>query len=141
MLISLRFSNLHSFRDEQELSLVAGPFSDKQEILRPRAELANQSLLPVAAIYGANASGKTSVIRAIRFIAHAVTFSHSRWQPDGPIPYEPFLFSPDEGGSPPSLFEIEFLTGGIRYRYGFRVNAIAVLEEWLHAYPRGKKQV
>jgi uncharacterized protein len=142
MLLRLRFSNVRSFRDEQDLSLIAGPFNDKPEIPRHRAELIKESVLPVAAIYGANASGKTNVLHAISFISEAVSFSHSRWKPDGGIPYQPFLFSGDPSEGPlPAGFEIEFLTGGIRYRYGFRVNNIAVLEEWLHAYPKGKKQI
>ncbi len=138
MLIGLRFSNFHSFRDEQELSLVAAPFTDKPDIPREAdVEQFRTRLLPACAIYGANASGKTNVLRAISFIAEAVLLSHSQWKPDGPIPYEPFLFADNDA---PSLFEIEFLTEATRYHYGFRVNKVAVLEEWLHAYPKGHKQ-
>jgi hypothetical protein len=136
-LIQVRFSNFRSFRDPQQLSLVAGPFSDQPEI--PRfAEAIKESLLPVSAIYGSNASGKTNAIRAVYFIAGAVSGSHSRWNPESPIPRMPFWGA--EGLAKPSEFEIEFLADGVRYRYGFIINSVAVLEEWLHAYPRGKKQ-
>lgn len=136
MLIEFRFSNFRSFRDEEALSLVAGPFTEKPET--PRfVESIKESLLPVAAIYGANASGKTNALRAIYFFVEAVSQSHSDWKPDGPIPVRRFLNS---GEDVPSEFEIDFLTAGTRYRYGFRVNSVAVLEEWLYAYPKGKKQ-
>lgn len=138
MLIRLRFSNFHSFRDEYELSLVAAPFTDKPDIPRKvEVEQFDSRLLPACAIYGANASGKTNVLRAISFIAHAVSFSHSQWKPDAPIPHDPFLF---EDSDTSSRFEIEFVTEGVRYQYGFRVSKAAVLEEWLHAYPKGHKQ-
>lgn len=51
--------------------------------------------LPAAAIYGANASGKTNVIRALKFMRDAVANSHAIWKPDALIPHEPF--AGDEG--------------------------------------------
>jgi uncharacterized protein len=138
MLLRFRFSNFRSFHTEQELSLIAGPFTDAPESVR-HLDAIPEGVLPVAAIYGANASGKTNVLRAIEFFSEAVTFSHRQWKPDGGVPRSPFLG--DEGSSQaPSEFEVDFLTGGIRYRYGFRVDSVVVLEEWLYAYPRGKKQ-
>lgn len=140
MFLRFRFSNFRSFRDEQELSLIKGPFSDKGSIPRSGIHPIKESVLPVAAIYGANASGKTNVTRAIEFVAEAVSWSHSRWEPEGPVPYQPFLGAPSGGDPLPSEFEAEFITGAIRFRYGFRLNNVAILEEWLHAYPKGKKQ-
>jgi AAA15 family ATPase/GTPase len=138
MLLRFRFSNVRSFRTEQELSLVAGPFTDAPESVR-HPDAIPEGVLPVAAIYGANASGKTNVLRAIQFLSEAVSSSHREWKPDGPIPREPFL-SDEESRQSPSEFELDFLTSGIRYRYGFRVDSALVLEEWLYAYPLGKKQ-
>src|SRR5882672_10761215 len=90
MLLRFRFSNFRSFRNEQELSLVAGPFSDMPESVR-RPDGVPEGVLPAAAIYGANASGKTNALRALQFLSQAVEFSHRRWKPDGPIPRAPFL--------------------------------------------------
>ena len=138
MLLRFRFSNFRSFRTEQEISLVAGPFTDQPEVvLHPTG--AREGVLPVAAIYGANASGKTNVIQAVMFMVSAVGSSHRIWKPDDPIPREPFLA--DEGSTgEPSSFEMDFLVAGKRHQYGFRVDSDAVLEEWLLAYPKGKKQ-
>jgi AAA15 family ATPase/GTPase len=138
MLLRFRFSNFRSFRTEQELSLVAGPFTDLPDVVRHPAGT-REGILPGAAIYGANGSGKTNVIRAVSFMWSAVTFSHKSWDPEGPIPNEPFMA--DEGsGREASEFETDFLLAGVRYRYGFRIDSEAVLEEWLHVYPNGKRQ-
>jgi AAA15 family ATPase/GTPase len=138
MLLRFRFSNFRSFRDEQELSLIAGPFTDLPEVVRHPAGI-KEGVLPGAAIYGANASGKTNVIKAISFMASAVSLSHRGWSPDGPIPREPFITN-EESKLEPSEFEADFLLAGVRHQYGFRIDSQFVLEEWLYVYPKGKKQ-
>jgi AAA15 family ATPase/GTPase len=138
VLLRFRFSNFRSFRAEQELSLIAGPFTDLPDVVRHPAGL-KEGVLPIAAIYGANASGKTNVIQAIGFMASAVSLSHRDWKPDGPIPREPFM-AYEESKLEPSEFEADFLLAGVRHGYGFRVDSQVVLEEWLYVYPKGKKQ-
>lgn len=138
MLLRFRFSNFRSFCAEQELSLIAGASRDHSDVVQHPAGI-REGVLPVAAIYGANASGKTNVIRAFEFMASAVRSSHRIWEPEGPIPRDPFL-ADKESSREPSGFEVDFLQGGVRRRYGFRIDSEAVLEEWLYAYPRGKKQ-
>jgi AAA15 family ATPase/GTPase len=138
MLLGFRFSNFRSFHGAEELSLVAGPFSDLPDIVR-HPDGIREGILPAASIYGANASGKTNVIRAIEFMAAAVKRSQRRWKPEGPIPLEPFI-SGAKASTEPSEVEADFLLANVRYRYGFRVDSEAVLEEWLYVYPKGKKQ-
>ena len=138
MLLRFRFSNFRSFRSEQELSLIAGPFTDLPDVPRHPSGI-NEGVLPCAAIYGANASGKTNVIQAIGFMASAVSLSHRDWRPDGAIPREPFM-ADEESRREPSEIEADFLLAGVRHRYGFRVDSQVVLEEWLFVYPKGKKQ-
>jgi hypothetical protein len=138
VLLRFRFSNFRSFRAEQELSLIAGPFTDLPDVVRHPAGL-KEGVLPGAAIYGANASGKTNVIQAMGFMASAVSFSHRDWTPDGPVPRQPFIAN-EESKREPSEVEADFLLAGVRHRYGFRVDSQAVLEEWLYVYPKGKKQ-
>jgi hypothetical protein len=138
MLLRFRFSNYRSFRDEQELSLVAGPFTDLPEVVFTRPGL-REGVLPVAAIYGANASGKTNVLRALHFMANTVQASHRGWPPDAPIPREPFT-ADDGSNAAPSRFVTDFLVGETRHQYGFVLDSNLVLEEWLLAYPNGKKQ-
>jgi hypothetical protein len=138
MLLRFRFSNFRSFRREEELSLVAGPFTDMPDVVRKPAGF-GEGILPGAAIYGANASGKTNVIKAAAFMSYAVSVSHRSWKPEGPIPREPFM-GDEESAREPSEFEADFLLSGVRYRYGFRINSEAVLEEWLCVYPNDHKQ-
>jgi hypothetical protein len=136
MLLKFRFSNFRSFRTEQELSLIAGKLPGSGDGLFSPPGLKEQ-VSPVAAIYGANASGKTAVVKAFEFMANAVRFSHTQWQPDQRVPVEPFA-----GGDPalPSEFSIDFLLDGTRHQYGFAANSQAILREWLHVYVKGTKQ-
>jgi hypothetical protein len=138
MLLRFRFSNFRSFRSEQEFSLVAGPLKDHIDRL-VRVPATPEPILTTAALYGANASGKTNFIRALQFMANAVEFSHTRWQPHQAIPRQPFLSVPDR--ERPSEFIIDFIPDGVRYQYGFSVSDTTVLKEWLYAYPKGKRQV
>jgi AAA15 family ATPase/GTPase len=84
MLLRFKFSNYRSFRAEQELSLVAGPLNDRPEGVFEIAGL-KERVLPVAA----NASGKTTVLRALQFMNRAIHHSHWLWEPEQPIPLEP----------------------------------------------------
>jgi hypothetical protein len=135
MLLRFRFSNFRSFRTEQELSMVASSLGDQDgSVLHPSGT--DEGVLPVAAMYGANASGKTNVILALQFMREAVKDSHAHWQPDEPIELEAFAGAADS----PTTFSADFLLGGVRYQYGFSLSPEAVLEEWMYAYPLGKKQ-
>ena len=135
MLLRFRVSNFRSFRTEQTLSMVAGPIRDRSEtVFHPSG--VEDGVLPVAAIYGANASGKTNVVLALQFMRNAVRNSHARWEPDKPIQLDPFA---GESASP-TTFAADFLLDGVRYQYGFSAIPEAVLEEWVFAYPLGKKQ-
>src|SRR5579864_8398848 len=138
MLLRFRFSNFRSFKEEQELSLVAASaLKETQDTAVFHPPKTKEGVLPVAAIYGANASGKTNVIRALLFAADAVSHSYRRWKPDSPIELEPFLARKEEQTAA-SRFEIDFLIDAIRYSYGFSLDATAILEEWLFVYPKSK---
>ena len=137
MLLKFRFSNFRSFRAEQELSLIASTFAGASDGVFSPPSL-TERVLPSAAIYGANASGKTAVIRAFEFMTNVVKFSHSQWQPDQLVPVEPFA---GDDSALPSEFSVDFLLGGVRYQYGFAANSQAILREWLYVYPKGKRQL
>ena len=136
MLLRFKFSNYGSFRVEQELSLVAGSLNDRRESVFQAPGL-KDGVLPMAAIYGANASGKTTVLRALEFMGNAVRDSHRLWEPGQQIPVEPFA---GEADGLPTTFMVDSVFAGIRHQYGFAINSDGVLQEWLHVYPKGKKQ-
>lgn len=138
MLIRFRVSNYRSIRETQELSLVASSRDDRDDVYHDQAT--GLDLLRVAAIYGANAAGKTNVLAGLEFLQNAVRDSHSGWKPEEPIPWEPFLLDAESRARPTS-FEIDFLLAGTRYQYGVELDAERVRKEWLHAYPSQRRQV
>jgi hypothetical protein len=135
MLIRFRASNFRSLRDEVELSMVASSEDDPASVVP--CEALGLSLLRVAAIYGANAAGKSNVLAAMAFMSEAVRDSRRVWKPEGPIPCQPFLLDQNED---PSFFEADFFLEGVRYRYGFRLDSQSILGEWLYAYPSRRSQ-
>src|SRR5882724_4233019 len=139
MLIRFRVQNHRSIHDEQELSFVAAPLTEFPEKVMDSGQQ-NIDLLRVVGIYGANASGKSTVLDALGFMQSAVRHSQRSWKPDGGIPRTPFLID-SKARAKPSSYEVDFVLDNSRYTYGFVVDSLRVLEEWLHAYPSGKKQV
>jgi uncharacterized protein len=127
VLRSFRLGNHRSFHDEQELLLM--PAREKGRVA-----------LPVAAIYGANASGKSNLLDGLRFMSAAVRDSFAVWSPDEGIPRRPFKLAPDARGKP-SIFVAEFVDEGVRYTYGFEIDNDRVLAEWLYSYPARRKRV
>jgi hypothetical protein len=136
MLIEFRFKNFLSFRDEQVFSLVASP--DKAHP-NNTVEHKGLRLLRSSAVYGANASGKSNFIKAIRFVQDLVRGS-TEPKPGEPIGLTPFKLN-GKSANTPSLFELTFVVKDVRYTYGFLVSAQRVHEEWLYAYPHGREQM
>ncbi len=135
MLIEFRVTNHRSIRDEQGITFEAR--GDRKD---PRVrQVGKHHLLPVAAIYGANASGKSNVLTALQWMRDAVVDSFSGWSPGGGVPRQPFAWG--EARQRPSTFEAVFFIDGIHHTYGFIVDDKAVLEEWLWVRPHGRKQV
>lgn len=95
--------------------------------------------VPVTAIYGANASGKSNLLGGLRFMQAAVVQSFTRWEVDSGIPRQPFRLSP-ECSSMPSLFVAELIVDGVPYTYGFSLDGDEVLDEWLFSYPEKRKR-
>lgn len=139
MLIEFRVENHRSLRDEQVLTMEAGRLGEEADPRLRHVPGHPEPLLPVAVLYGANASGKSNVLDALRFMCDAVRDSHSQWRPEGGVPRDPFAWG--ESRTKPSFFELTLLLDGVRYQYGFVANDESFLEEWLFAWPNGKKQL
>lgn len=138
MLIRFRVKNFRSFRDEQELSLVPSRRKDLEGIVRHPKGL-NEGILPSAVIYGANASGKSNVLKALSYMENAVRNSHKTWAPEQPIRTDPFLLTSKQTNA--MKFEADLLLDGVRYEYGFVLDSERVVKEWLNAYPNGRRQL
>lgn len=139
MLIEARIENHRSIREEQVLTMEAAPIGDVEDT-RPRVvEGYRRPLLPAAALYGANASGKSNWLKALSFMRDAVVDSHRLWSPSGGVvARQPFAWGEEKQA--PTLCETTFLLDGVRYQYGFVVDDEQFLEEWIYAWPRGRKQ-
>jgi hypothetical protein len=94
----------------------------------------------VAAVFGANASGKSNLVDALRWMQAAVQSSYRSWEPDSGIPRTRYRLDPDSARRP-SEFMGDVLIDDVQFVYGFTVNSIAVEEEWLHTYPHGRERV
>jgi hypothetical protein len=142
MLIEFKAANFRSIREEQKFSLVAGN-TDKSlfacEIGCELPGLTGVKFLKGAAIYGANASGKSNILAAMRYMAGFVLFSATRMQPGDKTGAQPFKLD-GPSAAKPSEFEITFVADGLRYLYGFAVTPRRVVEEYLVAYPKGMPQ-
>jgi hypothetical protein len=141
MLLSFRAANVFSIRDEQTLSFVATELNDgsaRPTKIREGGRLI--SAVPVIGIYGANASGKTKVLEALVMMQSAVLRSADWFKDPAPVRRIPFLL--DKAFiHEPSFFEVDLDLGGTRYTYGFELDEEGIRGEWLHAYPRGRRQV
>lgn len=100
----------------------------------------SRAAVAVTAIYGGNASGKSSLLDGLRFMREAVLESFARWDVDDQVPREPFRLSP-EMAKEPSLFAVQIVVDDVQYTYGFTLNDDEVLEEWLYSYPKKRMRV
>lgn len=139
MLIEFKVKNFRSFKDEAVLSMVASADKSLPDNSSAVENFGKRRILHSAAIFGANAAGKTNLINAAAFVDDFVNSCAER-KIGEPIDVQPFLLSV-EPNTEPSEFELTFIDEeGIRYQYGFHINKKQVISEWLVAYPKGSPQ-
>ena len=137
MLLEFKFSNYGPFRDEVSLSLEATAYSEYKDQIRT---IGRKKILPVGVIFGANASGKSFVYKAFRYMRHMVSYSvnfDAATSKESGIAFpEPTPFKLDkESPSKPSFFEV-FITSlvngkEVTHQYGFSVLNGRIDSEWL----------
>ncbi|WP_285249265.1 ATP-binding protein [Pseudarthrobacter sp. efr-133-R2A-89] len=136
MLLNFQVSNFRSLRDPATLSL-------SRVGKRPKG-VAPEDWNPVSsimAIFGSNASGKSTVYEAVRTVQNAVRDSYTRWEPDSPVPVMPFLLDP-EFITEPTEFSTEFrASDGLEYVYGFSCDQTRILTENLYVYKSAHRTV
>jgi AAA15 family ATPase/GTPase len=126
MLIDFSFSNYRSFRDRQSFSMTRRDSTKK-----------HLDCSPIAAIYGANASGKSNFLKALRFMATMVRVSYSGGDASSGVRREPFALNATDDESAPSEFFTEFIANdNQRYQYWFVLNDDKIEEEDLVVYRR-----
>lgn len=133
MLIEFKFSNFLSYKEMTSFSMVAGKERTNSKTLAsiPKFRL---KLLPLAAIYGANASGKSNLIKALGFLKTLVTTQRVK----GKIPLRHFYYSEDKNTI--SNFEISFLVNELIYEFKIACNEDGLLyEELIERNSRSEK--
>jgi AAA15 family ATPase/GTPase len=137
MLVRFSVENFLSFRDRVELSMVASKKVRRHPEHVIRADTPQgPSLLKLAVIYGANASGKSNLIKALAMPRELMMTPPD---PARRIPYSPFKLDPHLRKKP-SRFELEITFNGRYYAYGLAVTSEKVEEEWLFEICHGLDQ-
>lgn len=132
MLIEFAFGNFRSFDQPVTLSMLATSLRDNPELDESNIfQVGKLHLLRSAAIYGANASGKSNIVRAMIFFRNLVRNSATKLQAGEKIELERFKLNV-LSREKPAYFQIIFLHNGKRYRYGFEVDDRRIHSEWLY---------
>ena len=135
MLVSFSVSNFRSFGEEQTLNMVASnKLTDHPGHLVPFGN-AGRSLVRTATIYGANASGKSNLVRAMA-AAQSAIIRPSRWKTSD---YNPFAFR-ESAKAEPTSFTFRFLLQDRIFEYGFDKQGGKVESEWLLVLDRNENE-
>lgn len=149
MLIEFSIENFRSLKENFSFNMIASK-SDRfletnlilgTEAIKMDEDITRNSLgkdtnlLRSAAIYGANASGKSNSLVALSFLRYIITNSVKN-MPGDKIAFEPFKLD-EKCLSKPCKFDINFISEGIRYNYGASFTDEKVIDEYLYYYPKG----
>lgn len=131
MLLEFSVENFLSFKERTTFSLIASRDKANPENVIKHNEL---NIVKIAAIYGANASGKSNLIKAIEFVASFVRNSSNKAgkKIDHLIPFK----LDDNCLRKPSSFELVFIKNNIKYIYGFSADSTKIYDESLYYYPQ-----
>lgn len=128
MLLQFTVENVLSFREEAVLSLLAVPGVEHAPGQVIDVPALGRSVLRVVALYGANASGKSNLVKAMA-LARGLILDGTR--PGKSIAVVPFKLYRD-ARSRPCRFELELWADGRRWSYGFACTTTRVEAEWLY---------
>jgi uncharacterized protein len=128
MLIQFTVGNYRSFREKATLSLEAtsDDWLEEDNVV----VVGRHRLIKSAALYGANAGGKSNFLAAMRRFRDLVMLSSKESQAGEKLPLDPFRLN-TETEAAPTFFEAVFLLNETRYRYGFEASPDAIHSEWL----------
>ena len=150
MLLRFGVANHRSIRDYQELLLSASRRIKREGLVIPVPTL-KEAAVPIAAIYGPNAAGKSNLIDAMGEMRQAVVESHKLLGATDRIPRAPFRLD-DTAEAKPTRFDCTFTVGAQGaeprgseqpndvYEYGFEYTATEFCKEWLYRIVRKERQ-
>ena len=140
MVLSLRLKNIFSFRDETTLDLQAAKIqTEKGKALSGNMfPAAGGQVLKSVSVFGANASGKSNVIKGIKACVNMIRSSHT-YNENTIFQIAPFRF--DGYDKQPSSFYVRFILDEIEYEYSFSLTQTEILTEQLYYYPKGRRSL
>jgi len=133
MIHEILIENFMSIKNELRLSLEASP---SKKLPNNLISSNSDNLLKSVVIYGANASGKSNIIKAVFFLWNMVANSH-QFNVNSKIPRIPFKLD-SKYEQKPSRFEINFTYEKIKYKYGFSCDNEKIIDEYLFYSPKGR---
>lgn len=137
MIIEFSVSNFKSIKEEQTLSMVAEKLHRQRENTFLPEGQKDMHLLKSAVIYGANASGKSNIIKAFSFFLQLVLHSTDQKIGEAIKWYQPFRLARDFLRQP-TTFRIQFIgPHRIPYHYEVEFNAREMISEQLDFFPKG----
>lgn len=132
MLIQFTIENHRSIKESAVISFAASKDKSLKSCLIHPDE--KRTLLPVLAVYGANAAGKSNVLHALMTMKDMIVGSSSKLSKGQKLPWEPFA-----GNNRPTSFEIMYIYNQVRYVYGFSFDAKKIYTEYLYHWPNGRE--
>ncbi len=134
MLLQFSVNNFRSIKDTVTFSMNTASNEASKRSFQAR----DYQLLNSAVIYGANASGKSNVLKAMSFMRNLVLNKPKITQSTDNLPHQPFRLN-TETEQASSYFEIVFFLDNVKYRYGFEADSTTVYAEWLYSDEKGKE--
>lgn len=135
MLIEFKVTNYRSICEEQIVSLV--PATNQKEFSENIIKKNKNLILNSLALYGANSSGKSNILKAFELLDKLLYLS-PRSSSTTKLPYDPFLLKEGYNNQPTKL-QIIFIQDGTRYRYGVEFNQEEIISEWLFRKRKGRE--
>jgi len=140
MLVEFSVENFLSFKDKVTLSMVASKDDSLKDNMIKISDKYKFDLVKNVALYGANASGKSNLLKALLFMA-GFAIKSTKGQQDTPIKVI-IPFKLDEScWDKPSTFEVYFIQDDVLWEYGFSLTGKYVQHEWLANYPKRKRRL
>ena len=133
MLLQFSVTNHRSIRNTAIISMKASTDKSLSDCLISPDE--KKQLVPVLALYGANAAGKSNVLHALLLMREMVCGRYAKLLKGEALPQEPFAFT--EQPPQPTSFEVIYFYNGIKYAYGFSFDKTRILTEYLYHWPNG----
>lgn len=133
MLLQFKANNFKSIKKPIILSMQTASKDEKNDF-----KVGKYQLLNTAVLYGPNASGKSNILAALKYMKYIVLNRTKVMQSTDTLPYDPFRLSTETELSS-SSFEIIFFVDNIKYRYGFELDETTIFSEWLFADENGRE--